>query len=78
MTEPTPRQSARAPSVEDIRVSASPMPVYDAAGDACRTCIRVCPGASARALWTAAGTGRDLDRVDGVHGRVFCDARLHA
>jgi len=41
ITEDTPRQSTRAPSVEDIRVKALPIPVYIAAGDVANTCMRV-------------------------------------
>ncbi len=42
MTDDTPRQSARMPSVADMRVNAFPTPVYTAAGDVAKTCIRVC------------------------------------
>jgi hypothetical protein len=42
ITEPTPLHNARMPSVEDIRVKAFPMPVYTAAGEVAKTCIRVC------------------------------------
>lgn len=41
ITDDTPRHNARAPSVEDIRVKAFPIPVYTAAGEVANTCIRV-------------------------------------
>lgn len=41
ITEDTPLQSARAPSVLEMRVNAFPMPVYTADGEAAKTCIRV-------------------------------------
>ena len=44
MTEETPLHNALKPSVADIRLNAFPMPVYIAAGDAVKTCIRVCEG----------------------------------
>lgn len=42
ITDETPLHNARAPSVAEIRVNAFPMPVYTAAGEAVKTCIRVC------------------------------------
>jgi len=44
MTEETPLHNDLKPSVADIRLNALPMPVYIAAGDAVKTCIRVCGG----------------------------------
>ena len=44
MTEETPLHNVLKPSVADIRLNALPMPVYIAAGDAVKTCIRVCGG----------------------------------
>jgi hypothetical protein len=44
MTEETPLHNALKPSVADIRLNALPMPVYIAAGDVVKTCIRVCGG----------------------------------
>jgi hypothetical protein len=41
ITDATPRHNRRVPSVEDIRVNASDMPVYIAAGEVDSTCIRV-------------------------------------
>lgn len=41
MTDDTPLHSVRIPSVDDIRVKAFPIPVYTAAGDVAKTCIRV-------------------------------------
>lgn len=41
ITEDTPLQSARAPSVLEMRVNAFPMPVYTADGEVAKTCIRV-------------------------------------
>ena len=44
MTEETPLHNVLKPSVADIRLNAFPIPVYIAAGDAVKTCIRVCRG----------------------------------
>ena len=41
LTDDTPRHNARMPSVDDIRLKAFPIPVYTAAGDVAKTCIRV-------------------------------------
>ena len=47
MTEETPLHNVLKPSVADIRLNALPMPVYIAAGDVVKTCIRVCEGVRA-------------------------------
>lgn len=41
ITDDTPLQSAREPSVLEMRVNAFPMPVYTADGEVAKTCIRV-------------------------------------
>lgn len=43
ITDDTPLQSAREPSVLEMRVNAFPMPEYTADGEVAKTCIRVCP-----------------------------------
>ena len=50
MTEETPFHNVLKPSVADIRLNAFPIPVYIAAGDAVKTCIRVCREAHAISL----------------------------
>ena len=47
MTEETPLHNALKPSVADIRLNALLIPVYIAAGDAVKTCIRVWGGVNA-------------------------------
>lgn len=48
MTEATPRHSLRVPSVDEMRVKASDMLLYTAAGEVERTCILVCEIAAQR------------------------------
>ena len=52
MTEETPLHNVLKPSVADIRLNALPMPVYIAAGDVVKTCIRVCEGIYAMSGWS--------------------------
>ena len=87
MTDDTPRHSTRRPSVFDILVTALPMPVYMAAGDVWKTCIRVCERLFSTGAWCAARVARSafaakistrtyFYRVKRKHDRVFRDASL--
>ena len=60
MTEETPLHNALKPSVADIRLNALPMPVYIAAGDAVKTCIRVYWGIHAMSGGSGAGATRRI------------------
>ena len=75
ITEDTPRQSARTPSVEDIRVNALPIPVYTAAGEVENTCIRVLSHESEHSE-RVQGNGTHFYAVDWEHHRVLRDTSL--
>lgn len=78
MTEETPLHNALKPSVADIRLNAFPMPVYIAAGDVVKTCIRVCGGIH----WVSMRPGLRntencyFNHICGEHHRVLCDSGL--
>lgn len=61
MTEETPLHNVLKPSVADIRLNALPMPVYIAAGDVVKTCIRVCEGVHTMSGWS--GTVRHVESL---------------
>lgn len=77
ITEDTPRQSARTPSVEDIRVNALPIPVYTAAGEVANTCIRVLSHQSEHSK-RAEENGTHFYAVNWEHHGVLRDASLEA
>ena len=76
ITDDTPLHSARIPSVDDIRVNALPMPEYTAAGEAAKTCIRVCTYTRTQHMKCKGSERADFDAVDGKHDGVFGDACL--
>jgi hypothetical protein len=66
------------PSVDDIRVNAFPTPVYTAAGDVAKTCIRVYVAMGVRMIDQEFAIEKtDFDAVHREHDSMFCYASLN-